>query len=172
MPVAEPTALQPPPQHRVIQGSITYTMIGVRTIVVTASRGTTGQSAISAPRVTVASRFIGKKTSQIVVACFQRGGVIWGGPAVSTAAGWSNQPSMPVRRSARVISARPWAEPSHQRRSGLASQRPSDSGESKRASMCHSSEPSRLRTQPPPRKPGNPSAMSRPARIQAVISAA
>ncbi|MBC8093181.1 MAG: hypothetical protein H7Y15_14835 [Pseudonocardia sp.] len=93
-----------------------------------ATRRTTGQSAISTPRVTVASRLSGKKTSQMVVACFQRGG---GAGAVTTAyavSGASNQPSMPVRRSVRVTSASPCADPSHQRRSGRMSRAPGHCG--------------------------------------------
>ena len=51
-------------------------MTGVRTTVVIATRATTGRSASSSPSVTVVSRLSGKKTSQIVVACFQRGGAV------------------------------------------------------------------------------------------------
>ena len=70
-------------------------MTGVRTIVVIATRKTTGTDASSSPSVTVVSRLSGKKTSQIVVACFQRGGAVR--PAVdgvptSPATGSSNQP--------------------------------------------------------------------------------
>jgi hypothetical protein len=65
--------------------------------------------------VTADSRLSGKKTSQIVVACFHRGGALRGADGVTTspATGSSNQPSMPVRRSVRVTSARPCAERSH-----------------------------------------------------------
>jgi hypothetical protein len=123
--------------------------------------------------VTVASRLSGKKTSQMVVACFQRGGAGRAAGALTSAAtGESNQPSMPVRRSVRVTSASPWAERSHHCRSGEESQAASERWSAKRHSMCHSSAFPRGRTQPPPRKPGKPSAMVSPARIQAVISRA
>ena len=66
------------------------------------------------------SRLSGKKTSQIVTACFQRGGARAraAGVLTSAATGASNQPSMPVRRSVRVTSASPWADRSHHCRSG------------------------------------------------------
>jgi hypothetical protein len=152
-------------------------MTGVRVSVTTATRSATCTSASSAPRVTVASRFSGKKTSQIVTACFQRGGAERGAGArraalTSVATGASNQPSIPVRRSVRVISASPCAERSHHCRSGDESHAASDCWSANRQSMCHSSAPPRGRTQPPPRNPGKSSAMLRPARIQAVISRA
>ena len=79
------------------------------------------------------ARFTGKKPSQIVTACFQRGGA--GGAEVSEiaapeasvtgiepVAGSSNQPSMPVRRFTRSERTNPSPIDNHQDRSGERSQ--------------------------------------------------
>jgi hypothetical protein len=69
--------------------------------------------------VTAASRLSEKKTSQMVTACFHRGGAGRGaGAVISVVTGASNHPSIPVRRSVRVTSVSPCAERSHHCRSG------------------------------------------------------
>ena len=85
----------------------------------------------------VKTRLVGKKPSQMVTACFHRGGAA-GAPPGSSArsrsdeAGTSNQPSMPVRRSTRASWTNSSPLRSHQCRSAEDSQAASEPASAKR----------------------------------------
>lgn len=144
-----------------------YVISGVRMTMLSSTWNASGQPSVKGCSRKLANRLRGKNGRKMLIACFQRGGTTVSGTITEASPGCENQPSMPVRRSTRVVSIISRALSIHQRRSSDCSHPCSVSASANRYSMCHSFEPAPLRTHPEPRYPGHSRANSWPACAQA-----